>query len=133
MGPPALGSGPGMTPGSGPGDGTGAGPPGGKPGTAARPPAPEIPPYAPFPTHLLPPIPRAYVEATAAAMNCDLAYSALPVLAPDRPQTSGRPATHSGVSPKPPRGTATTQSAERGGLCAQHRSSLLGDVKVCRR
>ncbi|AWM36961.1 DNA polymerase I, thermostable [Gemmata obscuriglobus] len=59
----------------------GAGPTGGKPGAAPRPPAPEIPPYIPFPTHLLPPVVRAYVEATAAAMNCDRAYSALPALA----------------------------------------------------
>src|SRR5262249_46064591 len=36
---------------------------------------------APFPTGLLPPVVRAYVEATAAAMNCDPAFSALPVLA----------------------------------------------------
>ncbi|MBN9520298.1 DUF3987 domain-containing protein, partial [bacterium] len=46
----------------------------------ARPAAP-LPPYAPFPTHLLPPAVRDYVAATAAAMNCDPAYSALPVLA----------------------------------------------------
>lgn len=51
------------------------GPPGGKA------PAPVIPPYKPFPTDLLPPVPRAYVEATSAAMNCDASYSALPVLA----------------------------------------------------
>jgi DNA polymerase I-like protein with 3'-5' exonuclease and polymerase domains len=48
---------------------------------SARPPAPPIPPYTPFPVHLLPSVPRAYVEATAAAMNCDLSYSALPALA----------------------------------------------------
>ena len=44
-------------------------------------PTPRIPPFVPFPTHLLPTVPRAYVEATAAAMNCDPSYSALPVLA----------------------------------------------------
>ena len=40
-----------------------------------------LPPYVPFPTHLLPPPVRSYVEATAAAMNCDPSYSALPALA----------------------------------------------------
>jgi DNA polymerase I-like protein with 3'-5' exonuclease and polymerase domains len=40
-----------------------------------------IPPYVPFPTHLLPPVVSKYVGATAAAMNCDPSYSALPALA----------------------------------------------------
>lgn len=59
----------------------------GKPPRSEKPAAQEpstpvaIPPYVPFPTNLLPPVPRAYVEATAAAMNCDPSYSALPVLA----------------------------------------------------
>jgi DNA polymerase I-like protein with 3'-5' exonuclease and polymerase domains len=59
----------------------GAGPSGGNPGPAARPTAAPIPPATPFPVHLLPPVPRAYVAATAAAMNCDPSYSALPTLA----------------------------------------------------
>jgi len=52
------------------------------PGSPPTPqPAAPIPPFTPFPTHLLPSVPRAYVEATAAAMNCDPSYSALPALA----------------------------------------------------
>ncbi len=44
-------------------------------------PPPQIPPYVPFPTELLPPILRAYVEAIASAMNCDESYTVLPSLA----------------------------------------------------
>jgi hypothetical protein len=51
--------------------------------TPGRPPIPvtPAPPYVPFPTELLPPVVRGYVEAIAAAMNCDASYSALPALA----------------------------------------------------
>ena len=46
-------------------------------GSAAARRAP-IPPYAPFPTALLPAVVRDYVEATARAMNRDPSYSPLP-------------------------------------------------------
>ena len=39
-----------------------------------------VPPWVPFPTHLLPTALAEYVSETAAAMNCDEAYSALPTL-----------------------------------------------------
>ncbi|HEX4611574.1 MAG TPA: DUF3987 domain-containing protein [Urbifossiella sp.] len=52
-----------------------------EPAAGGAPPAAHLPPYVPFPVHLLPPVVREYVAATAAAMNCDPAYSALPVLA----------------------------------------------------
>jgi DNA polymerase-1 len=39
------------------------------------------PAYKPFPVEVLPPVPRRFVANVAAAMNCDPAYVALPVLA----------------------------------------------------
>ena len=44
------------------------------PPNAARPPAALSALARPFPVHLLPPVPRDYVEATAAAMHCDPSY-----------------------------------------------------------
>lgn len=63
----------------------GAGPTGRSPSAGGKspgviPPSP-LPPYVPFPSDLLPPVVRNYVEATAAAMNCDPSFSALPALA----------------------------------------------------
>jgi DNA polymerase I-like protein with 3'-5' exonuclease and polymerase domains len=58
----------------------GTGPGGSKP-PIGPPQAVPLPPYVPFPTNLLPAIVREYVAATAAAMNCDPSFSALPVLA----------------------------------------------------
>ena len=44
-------------------------------------PSVDVGQWVPFPTRALPPVPRVYVEAAAAAFGCDPAYAALPLLA----------------------------------------------------